>query len=145
MFTGSIGFNIIASALFQSITLIMLYCVFKFAIKASSTEVSSICFVYLCFVELLHAYNLKSETNSLFSSNPFDNKWLNIAFAVSAILAIIIVAVPIPFIQNVFNVTTLNWWQWLVALGCAFAFVPYFELVKWFIRLYNRRKKRKNI
>ncbi|MDR0772681.1 MAG: cation transporting ATPase C-terminal domain-containing protein [Candidatus Peribacteria bacterium] len=39
-------------------------------------------FVTLCLIQLFHSYNLRSLKNSLFSSNPFSNKFLNLSFLV---------------------------------------------------------------
>lgn len=143
LFKGNVGINIFCSALFVSAFLITLYCVTTLALKLSSQEVTTICFLYLCFVELFHSYNLKSETFSLFGKNPFDNKWLNLSFILSALLTVLLVIVPIAPIQNAMGVTMIVWWQWLLALVLALFIIPYFEFVKWLLRIKGRRKDKK--
>ncbi len=143
LFKGNVGINIFCSALFVSAFLITLYCVTTLALHLSSQEVTTICFIYLCFVELFHSFNLKSETISLFGKNPFDNKWLNLSFILSALLTVLLVIVPISPIQNAMGVTMIVWWQWLLALVPALFIIPYFEFVKWMLRIKGRRKDKK--
>ncbi len=142
LFKGNVGINIFCSALFVSAFLIGLYCFTTLYLKLSSAEVSSICFLYLCFVELFHSFNLKSDTASLFSKNPFDNKILNWSFLVSAFLTVILVIAPITPIQNAMGLCSLNWWQWLIAIVPAMLIFPYFEFVKWMLRIKNRKKEK---
>ncbi len=141
LFKGEVGANIFVSALFVSANLILLYCLTGLVWKLSSEAQTTICFLYLCFVELFHSFNLKSQSQSLFSSNPFDNKVLNWSFLGSAILTVLVVLIPIAPLQNVFGITTINWWQWLLALGTAFLIIPYFEIFKLIIRKWQKRKE----
>ena len=100
---------------------------------------TTICFLFTCISELFHAYNLKSKTATLFGKDIFDNKVLNFAFLGSLILTVIVVVAPISPIQNAMGITSINWWQWLIALGCSILIVPYFELVKFIIRRRDAR------
>ena len=140
LFKGSPGFNILASAIFVATGLLTLYRVLTFVFHLSSKEVTTICFIFICFAEILHAYNLKSEKHSLFSRNPFDNRILNWAFLASALLTVLIVVVPLGAFDEALGLTMLNWWQWLLALGSALLIIPFFELVKCFVRLADKRK-----
>lgn len=139
LFRGDAGINIFASALFVGIVLIALYCTMTFALGLSSEEVTTICFLFVCITELFHAYNLKSKTATLFGKNIFDNKALNWAFLGSALLTVLVVVIPIAPIQNAMGITSINWWQWLIALGCAIVIVPYFEIVKLIMRRRDAR------
>lgn len=141
LFKGNVGINIFASSLFVSAFLITLYCVTTLVLGLSSAEVTTICFLYLCFVELFHSFNLKSETHSLFSKNPFDNQLLNWSFLASAFLTVLLVIVPITPLQNAMGLTMINWWQWLLAILPALLVIPYFELVKLFMRISQKKKK----
>ena len=144
LFKGKVGFIIFCSSIFVSLFLIGLYCVLTFTFDMSSEHVTTICFLYLCFAELFHAYNLKSDNQSLFSSNPFDNKVLNYGFLISALLTIIIVALPIVPVQNALGICMIDWWEWLLALGLALLIIPYIELVKLFVRRWKKQRARKN-
>lgn len=140
LFKGDVGFNIFASALFVSLSLLILYSLTSFVWGLSSNEVTTVCFVYVCFVEFFHSYNLKSQKDSLFNGNMFDNKILNWSFLGSALLTVLIVIVPITALQNAMGICALSWWQWLLSIGSALLIIPYFEIVKLIIRTRTKRK-----
>lgn len=145
LFKGNVGFNIFCSALFVSIMLITLYCVTTFAMNLPTEVVTTICFIFLVFVELLHSYNLKNDSESLFKNKIFDNKVLNWGFLASALLTVIIILLPIAPIQNAMGICFINWWQWLLALGCAVLILPYIELIKLFVRIRQNKKAKDKI
>ena len=139
LFRGDPGVNILCSSIFVTALLLVEYCVMTYVLKYNPTIVTTFCFLTLVFAELCHSYNLKHQTQSLFTSNPFDNKWLNIAFLGSALLTIAIVVLPLGSIQTAMGVCQLNWWQCLIAIGGGFLIIPYFEIVKIFIRASLKR------
>ncbi len=141
LFSGDAGINIFTSAVFVGIGIIALYCVCTFVLKLSSEHVTTICFLFTCISELFHAYNLKSRTETLFNKEMFKNKILNWAFLGSLLLTVIVVVAPIVPIQHAMGITSINWWQWLMTLGCSVLIIPYFELVKFFIRRREKRGK----
>ncbi len=141
LFSGDAGINIFTSAVFVGIGIIILYCVCTFVLKLSSEHVTTICFLFTCISELFHAYNLKSRTETLFNKEMFNNKILNWAFLGSLLLTVIVVVAPIVPIQHAMGITSINWWQWLMTLGCSVLIIPYFELVKFFIRRREKRGK----
>lgn len=143
LFKGNVGLNIFVSAVFVGGVIIALYCISRFALNLTNFETTTICFVFLCLSELLHSYNLKSETNSLFSKNPFDNKILNWCFLASVVLMALIVVLPLPALQSVMGITSINWWQWLMAVGSALLIIPYFELFKFIVRRKQRKQNGK--
>jgi len=142
LFKGFAGFNIMCSAIWVFACTLAIYCGGTFGLKLTSEEVTTICFVYLCLTELFHAYNLKSDTKSLFRKNIFDNKILNLSFLASAFLTILIVVIPLGAFDATLGLTTLNWWQWLFALGTAFLIIPFFEIIKLFVRIVQKRKNK---
>ncbi len=143
LFKGDVGANILCSALYETVAMITIYCVTKLVLGLSSEEITTICFLHLVFTELFHAYNLKHKTESLFSRNPFDNKLLNGAFLLSAVLTVLVVIIPLGAVDTALGVTTsLNWWQWLLGVGTGIFVIPYFEIVKWVMRRIQKRKNR---
>ena len=144
LFRGKVGFNIFCSSIFVSAFLIGIYCISTLVFKLSDAHVTTICFLYLCFTELFHSYNLKSDTQSLFSSNPFNNKTLNYGFLLSALLTAIIVIAPITPLQNALGICSIGWTEWLIVLGLAVLIIPYYELVKLIIRHIKKKKAVKN-
>ena len=142
LFKGDVGASILCSAIYVTVTTLILYSVCKFVLNLSSMEVTTICFLNIVFTELFHAYNLKHRTASLFSSNPFDNKILNISFVISALLTIFIIVVPLGVFDQALGVTEINWWQWLLAIGSALMVIPFYEIVKWITRSIRKRKNK---
>ena len=136
--------NIFLPSIFVAGILIALYTVMTLVYHVEPTYATTLCFIFLCFSQLFHAYNLKSDTQSLFSSNPFNNKTLNIGFLISAILTIIVVLLPIPALQDAFGICSIDWWAWFVAIGLALLIVPFMEIVKLFDRFMKRRKRMKD-
>ncbi len=141
LFKGDPGVNIFCSGLFVTVQILLEYCLLTYLYHLDPTVVTTICFLSLVFAELFHAYNLKSQINSIFSKNPFDNMWLNLAFLGSALLTVAIVALPLGPIQTAMGVCPINWWQWLLSIGSGFLIIPFFEIVKIFIRMALKRKR----
>lgn len=141
---GKVAINIFLPSVFVAGILIALYTVMTLVYHVEPTYATTFCFIFLCFSQLFHAYNLKSDTQSLFSSNPFNNKTLNIGFLISAILTMIIVLLPIPALQNAFGICSIDWWAWFVAIGLAILIVPYMEIVKVLDRYLKRKKRAKD-
>lgn len=139
---GHVGFNIFCSAIFVFVMTIGLYCFTKYSLNLSSEEVSTICFLFLTFAELFHSFNLKSQTETLFNRDFFDNRFLNWAFWVSALLTVIVVVLPVPAIQSAMGITSISGMQWLLAVGLAVLIVPYIEIVKFVVRRVQKRKNK---
>jgi Ca2+-transporting ATPase len=100
-------------------------------------DAEAMAFLTLAFIQLFHAYNSKSVFKSLFSSNPFNNKWLNIATLASTVLMLI--TVFIPGLNNAFGTVHLLGdpmapQMWLVIILSAASVIPYIELGKFIIR-----------
>jgi Ca2+-transporting ATPase len=77
-------------------------------------------FVTLSFSELLRAFTARSERYPLLRIGPFSNRNMNIAVLVSA--ALLLAAIYVPFLNNVFDTIQLGWehWQYILPL----LFVP---------------------
>ncbi|MGF3226027.1 cation-translocating P-type ATPase [Facklamia sp. P12932] len=90
-------------------------------------------FITLGLIQLFHSYNVKSVFASLFSRNPFDNKWLNLAFLVSG--AMLLGVVLIPGISQFFDVHALTAGQWGIVVAAALSIVVVVEIVKFIMRL----------
>ena len=84
-------------------------------------------FLSLGLIQLFHAFNSKSIHASLFSDNPFRNRWFNWAILISAL---VMAAVELPFLTSLFDVTELDLAQWLIVLAAGVALVIVVEVVK---------------
>ena len=62
-------------------------------------------FVALAFSELVHVFNVRNAKKSVFKSHPFKNKMLLLALAASAMLMIVILAVPA--LRTIFSIPIL--------------------------------------
>lgn len=89
-------------------------------------------FATLGTIQLFHAFNVKSIFGSLFSRNPFDNKYLNIASLVSGVLLYAVILTP--GINDFFDVTLPGAEGWVIVVAAAFSIVVFVEIVKWILR-----------
>ena len=90
---------------------------------------STYAFGTLCLARLFHGYNCKSDHPVIFTKRFFNNKWMQGAFALGAIL--ITAVLTIPGMHQVFKVETLNFEQLGTVYLYAFACFPIIQLLKW--------------
>ncbi len=84
-------------------------------------------FSVLGISQLLHAFNMRSES-SVLNRNFFKNKFLVFAFLSGTILQILVVT----FLSGIFKTIPLSIWQWLVCFGLSILPIPIVELQKMF-------------
>ncbi|MBK5107011.1 MAG: cation-translocating P-type ATPase, partial [Anaerolineales bacterium] len=75
-------------------------------------------FVTISFSELIRAFTARSERYPLIKIGPFSNRLMN--YAVLTSLALLLVVVYVPFLQPIFNTTSLYWEQWQYILPLIF-------------------------
>lgn len=92
----------------------------------------TMCFATLGFMQLFHAFNVKSVKQSIFKVGAFRNKTFNWAILLSFALMGVIILVP--GLNDIFRVASLNGVQWGVVAGSSFAIIPIVEVVKFFQR-----------
>lgn len=95
--------------------------------KLQHGDALTMAFLTLGLIQLFHAFNSKYVHQSIFRKHTFQNKWFNWAIVISAI---IMAAVELPFLTNVFKVTELDLDQWLAVLGTGCLMIIIVELVK---------------
>ena len=131
LFAGKTGVDIIIQGVMQT-ALVMASFLIGFLyfekVGASHAISETMAFVTLCFIQLFHSFNLKSQTQTIFNKKVFDNKFLNLAFAVGVVLVVLVVSIA-P-VGKLFDTEPLSWSQWLVAVGSAFLIVPMVEIQK---------------
>lgn len=91
-------------------------------------ESITMAFITLCFIQLFHAYNLRSQNKSIFSQNPFSNKYLNLSFIVWVLLVWLVVLVP--WVRDFFMAVPLTPIEYIVSIACAFLIIPFVEIQK---------------
>ena len=92
----------------------------------------TMCFATLGFMQLFHAFNVKSVKQSIFKVGPFRNKTFNWAILLSFALMGVIILVP--GLNDIFRVAALNGVQWGVVAGASFSIIPIVEVVKFLQR-----------
>ena len=131
LFAGKTGVDIIIQGVMQTALVMASFLVgflYFEKVGASHAVSETMAFVTLCFIQLFHSFNLKSQTQSIFNKKVFDNKFLNLAFAVGVVLVVLVVSIA-P-IGKLFDTEPLDALQWLVAVGSAFLIVPMVEIQK---------------
>ena len=131
LFAGKTGIDIIIQGVMQTALVMASFLVgflYFEKVGASHSVSETMAFVTLCFIQLFHSYNLKSQSQSIFNKKVFDNKFLNLAFGVGVVLVVLVVSIA-P-IGKLFDTEPLNWAQWLIAIGSAFLIVPMVEIQK---------------
>jgi Ca2+-transporting ATPase len=69
------------------------------------------------FAQNVHAFNLRSQRESVFKLGLFSNRWLVVAFL--TVIALEVMVIYVPFLQPIFKTMPLTWTDWgiVVALG----------------------------
>ena len=136
LFAGKTGIDIIIQGLMQTVLVMASFLVgfLYFEKVGAGHEVSeTMAFVTLCFIQLFHSFNLKSQKQSIINKGMFNNKFLNLSFVVGVVLVVLVVAIP-GLGENLFGTKPLTWDQWLIAIGASFLIVPMVELQKFIER-----------
>lgn len=84
-------------------------------------------FTVLAFSQLVHAYNIHSNHQSVFKTF-FNNKWLLMATLVNALMMLVVLFVP-P-IRDVFSLVALDLHHWEVVIALVLVPLPVVELMK---------------
>jgi len=87
-------------------------------------------FVTLSFSELLRAYTARSERYPILKIGIFNNRNMNLGVVSSFILLLLVIYVP--FLQPIFNTTTMGWEQWRLILPLLFIPALAAEISKYF-------------
>ncbi|MDX2137873.1 MAG: HAD-IC family P-type ATPase [Chloroflexota bacterium] len=88
----------------------------------------TIAFMTLALAQIFHAFNARSQRDTVFNKRLFSNRWLWAATGICVLLQI--AAVYVPFLQDVLDTVPLNLQDWGVVAGFATAPIVIVELVK---------------
>ena len=137
---GRCGVNIIYQGIAQTIivTAVFVLGLLRFGNSAAST----MALITLNLIQLFHAYNCRSESESIFSKNLFDNKLLLFSFVFGVILTLSVCLIP-P-LMTAFGTTNLTLEGYLISIIGAFLIIPIVELVKLVQRKAWKVIKQKN-
>ncbi|MGD0916611.1 MAG: cation-translocating P-type ATPase, partial [Thermodesulfobacteriota bacterium] len=119
-----------------NMTLLILYLFTHYLNKEGLLKAQTVTLTTMILIELVSAYNSRSDQLSLFKIGIFTNKWLNWAVLSSAVMAVIVVQVPA--LDPVFHTSFLNAKDWVIVVLGALTIFPVVEITKWIMY----RKKR---
>lgn len=135
IFSGKMGFNIFSQGFF--IGLITLF-IFYYGYSRYSLMVGeTMAFATLSLSQLAQSLNSRSDKFSLFSLGIFSNSYLILAITASALLQLGVMVIP--FLQSVFEVTSLTLAQWLIVVLISLTPIPFVEILKKLKLTYNAR------
>jgi len=126
---GKFGLQIFVQGIMQTLLILSAFFVGLYAIPPYSNAVATtMAFMTLCLIQLLHAYNCRSETNSILSTNPLANKTLNLSFLIGTLLTIGVIYIP-P-IAKAFELTPLGLQPLLISILVSLAIIPLVDIFK---------------
>jgi len=144
LFAGNMGKDILIQGIMQTALVMLSYCLGNYVLSEgveNHAVAETMAFVSLCIIQLFHAYNLRSQRNSLFAGNPFGNKYINGSFIIGVVLTLIVVLIP--GLNTVFGTAQLKWDDWLIAIGVAVMIIPCVEIQKLIERAIEKNKHKK--
>jgi P-type Ca2+ transporter type 2C len=103
----------------------------------------TISFMTLALAQTFHAFNARSQSDSMFNRRLFTNIWLWGAIVICVLLQL--AAVYVPFLQIVLRTVPLNWPDWGVVLSFSLLPILVVELIKMFQRLTSNVRRRQSI
>ena len=92
-------------------------------------------FTVLAISQMLHAFNQRSNTDSIFTKGNGHNKYLFFSLLSSFVLLMIILFVP--FFRNIFSLSVLKPIEWLITIGLSILPVIFVEITKFIKRKFK--------
>ena len=143
LFGGGVGVDIFIQGIMQTLLVLGVYLLSVTVVGAETAEEqSAMAFLTLGFVQLFHAYNMRSRELSLFKEGLFNNKYMNLAFIGAALLQVVVVLVP--FLAGIFDIHTLTVAEWAMAVIAGFLIIPMVEIYKLIKRAMAKKKESNN-
>ena len=95
-------------------------------------KASTIAFSLLVLIQMVNAFNSRSEKESIFKIGVFKNHWLIGAIALS--ILVLILMVEVPFIQELLHTTHLTEKEWIFVTAASLSVLIFEEIRKLIIR-----------
>lgn len=140
LFERGMIYRIALHGLFISAASWAAYLIGKHCFAHDHVQAMTMTFLVLSFSQLSHALNQRSNTDSVFKGGQGHNKFLAVALTASA--AIVLLVALVPPLQGFFNLTDLNWQEWLISLALSLFPLVAVEISKIFIRIHGRKAHR---
>jgi len=146
LFSGETGRSIIVYAINMMVLVLPVYLIAMFGFGYSETNpVVAITMAYLVFgvTEIVHPFNLMEKKKSIFKTNPFKSKFLNLA--VLGTVGLVIASIYWPFLNRVLGTTPLSGWNLFFPILMGLMVIPLAEVYKLIIRWLDKKKQLKGI
>lgn len=95
----------------------------------------TLAFLTLSISQLFHAFNLRTNRQSIFQAGIFKNRYLTGAVLIGIVLQIALVYVPV--LNEWFHLRPLVWQEWLFVIGLSIIPVAVNEFIKAIKRVFN--------
>lgn len=105
---------------------------FNFYVADDMAKALTISLTVLAVFQWFNAWNCRSETESVFSMNPFSNLFL--VGATLIVISLQLLVIYTPFFQNVFHTLPLSLSEWGLIVSVAFSIVVVEEIRKFVYR-----------
>ena len=114
--------------------------VYVVALGVCGNEIATaMTFLTISFAELFHAFNVRSERQSLFKCGIFSNRVLLITVAAGILVNVLLAVSPL---APAFGLVNMGWQHWLIALGLSLSVIPMGEIYKLIVRLIVKRRSK---
>jgi Ca2+-transporting ATPase len=142
IFADGMGVDVVYQGVLVSILVLVSYFVGHF-MESGNWEITNsehgmtMAFLTMSMAEIFHSFNMRSQRNSLFSVKK-QNKVLWLSAGAALLLTTLVCEVP--FLAGAFGFTSVEWTEYLIAIGIGFLVIPIVELVKWIERMIAKNK-----
>ncbi|USN53799.1 MAG: HAD-IC family P-type ATPase [Candidatus Nomurabacteria bacterium] len=123
----------------SAVTGVLSFILFFIVLRESGNEIlaRSVAYAALGTTTLLYAFSLRHIRQGLFSGNPFQNRWLNLAVGVGLILQIgVLYWAPL---QHFLGTTAIDWTHWKLIFVMNITVLLFIEALKLFV--HSGKKK----
>ena len=149
IFAGGMGGDIAYQGLMVSVLVLASYFlghfmesgVWEIPANGLSPEGTTMAFLTMSMAEIFHSLNMRSQRGSLFTMG--SRNWALLVSSFAALLLTTLVC-EVPFIAAAFDFTTVEFSEYIVAIGLGFLVIPIVEIVKFFQRLAAKKKPGQN-
>ena len=130
MFSKQSVFSVILFGVIQTLIVVG---TFIFSVNTYGNQVAvTITFFVLSFLELFHAFNIRTDKKSAFGRGFFENKIMFLTVIIGIVVNLLLCFIPI--LSNAFGIVPLNAFQWAVVFASSLSIVPIGEIYKLILR-----------
>ena len=146
IFAGGIGFAVAYQGIIVTLITLVSYAIghymefgdFNVINSLDSAHGMTMAFLTLSMCEIFHSFNMRSLHGSIFKMKG-QNKWLWGAGILSLILTTVVIEVP--FLANAFDLVSIGWEEYAIALGLSVLIIPIVEIIKLIQRISHKKEQ----